>query len=191
MRLPLRKLRSREAHLAILLRNLSTTLHPRCEVGRERRRHTRIEIMRRTPVLHALTAAVASLAVSSATAAAQPNPAPVETHEVPIDQQVEFAQSMADHENVAQRFEAEAAADMRPERPASDIHKRTEPRPDRRRGRPSSYRTQPRSKRRHARPRTWRRTRSAAWSWTRPSSPSVPVVSITSALLKAKKLAAI
>jgi hypothetical protein len=39
---------------------------------------------------------------------------------------------------------------MRPERPASDIHKRTEPRPDRRRGRPSSYRTQPRSKRRRA-----------------------------------------
>ena len=65
--------------------------------------------MRRTPVLHLLSAVAATLAVSSATAAAEQHPTPVETHEVPIDQQVEVAQSMADHEIVAQRFEAEAA----------------------------------------------------------------------------------
>ena len=40
---------------------------------------------------------------------AQASPPVAETHEVPIDQQVEVAQSMADHEAVAQRFDAEAA----------------------------------------------------------------------------------
>lgn len=47
-------------------------------------------------------------ALASLSATAQPPPAK-ETHEVAIDQQVEVAQSMADHEAVAQGFDAEAA----------------------------------------------------------------------------------
>lgn len=57
-------------------------------------------------------AATALFAIGSHTALAQQQPAhppPVETHELTIDRQVEIAQSMADHEAVAQRLEEEAA----------------------------------------------------------------------------------
>ena len=54
-------------------------------------------------------AAAAALAFAGVCASAEPHPAGTETHEIPIDQQVEIAQSMADHEAVAQRFDAEAA----------------------------------------------------------------------------------
>jgi len=61
---------------------------------------------------HAVIAAGALLALASLSPAAeeQPaHPAHVETHQVTIDRQVEIAQSMADHEAVAERFDQEAA----------------------------------------------------------------------------------
>ena len=63
--------------------------------------------MRRSLLLH-FSAAMLSLALSAATIAAEPHPPLTETHQVPIEQQVEIAQSMADHEQVAQRFDEEA-----------------------------------------------------------------------------------
>lgn len=55
-------------------------------------------------------AAAMFFVLTSLSAAAQAPPPPAkEAHEVAIDQQVEVAQSMADHEAVAQGFEAEAA----------------------------------------------------------------------------------
>lgn len=57
-----------------------------------------------------VTAALAVLlAVLPDVAGAQELPAPKEVHEVAIDQQVEIARSMAEHEAVAQRFDEEAA----------------------------------------------------------------------------------
>ena len=58
-------------------------------------------------------AAAVLVALASVSAAAQESPPATETHEVPIDQQAEVAASMADHEAVAQRFDAEAAVDAR------------------------------------------------------------------------------
>lgn len=56
-----------------------------------------------------VAAAVALFALVSVSLAAQEPPPVEETHEIAIDQQVEVAQSMAAHEAVAQRFDAEAA----------------------------------------------------------------------------------
>lgn len=61
---------------------------------------------------HAVIAAAALLALASLSPAAEEQPAHpthVETHQTTIDRLVEIAQSMADHEAVAQRFDQEAA----------------------------------------------------------------------------------
>ena len=55
-----------------------------------------------------VSAAAVFFALTSLSAAARAPPPAKEAHEVAIDQQVEVAQSMADHEAVAQGFEAEA-----------------------------------------------------------------------------------
>ncbi len=61
---------------------------------------------------HASTSSAALFVLVSFGVLAQEPPAhptPVETHQLTIDRQVEIAQSMADHEAVAQRFDQEAA----------------------------------------------------------------------------------
>jgi len=58
----------------------------------------------------ATTAALLALASQGTLAQQEPvHPPPTETHELTIDRQVEIAQSMADHEAIAQRLEDEAA----------------------------------------------------------------------------------
>lgn len=64
-----------------------------------------------TRYCHAVITTAALLALVSLGAVAQQQPAhpvPVETHQLPIDRQVEIAQSMADHEAIAERLDAEA-----------------------------------------------------------------------------------
>lgn len=61
---------------------------------------------------YATATALVLFALASHTALAQQEPAhppPIETHELTIDRQVEIAQSMADHEAIAQRLEEDAA----------------------------------------------------------------------------------
>ena len=61
---------------------------------------------------HASASSATLLVLVSVVVLAQEPPArptPVETHELTIDRQVEIAQSIADHEAVAQRFDQEAA----------------------------------------------------------------------------------
>ena len=67
-------------------------------------------MLKHIPLTAAATAALFALASQTAFAQQEPaHPSPVETHELTIDRQVEIAQSMADHEAIAQRLEEEAA----------------------------------------------------------------------------------